>query len=64
MPEQIENRMVVDSQWEPLYKPFCRCEMCEAEIYEGSDYYDFDGDIVCENCEGEYVKENFRRCAG
>lgn len=55
--------MVVDSLWRTMHKPFCRCEMCEAEIYEGNDYYDFEGDIVCEDCQREYVKEHYRRCA-
>lgn len=64
MPEQIENRMVVDSEWRPLHKPFCRCDMCEMDIYEGNDYYNFDGDIICDDCHEDYVKEHFRRRAG
>ena len=63
MPEQIENRMVVDSQWQPMYKPFCRCDVCGNDIHYGNDYYDFDGDIVCEDCERDYVREHFRRYA-
>lgn len=63
MPERIENRMVVDEQWQPLYKPLCRCDECDGDIYEGDYYFDFDGDVVCENCESDYVKERFRRCA-
>lgn len=63
MPEQIENRMVVDSQWQPLYKPLCRCDECGGDIYEWDYYFDFYGDVVCENCESDYVKEQFRRCA-
>ena len=62
MPEQIENRMVVDSQWQPMYKPVCRCDECGGEIYEGNYFYDFDGDIVCEDCKWDYVNEHFRRC--
>lgn len=63
MPEMIENRMVVESAWHPMAKPFCQCDFCGEDIYEGEDFYDFDGDIVCENCERDYVKEHFRRCA-
>lgn len=63
MPEQIENRMVVDSQWQPLHRPLCRCDECGGDIYEGDYYFDFDGDAVCENCVSDYVKERFRRCA-
>lgn len=64
MPEQIENRMTVESEWQPIYKPVFRCGECEGDIYEGNYFYDFDGDIVCENCYGSYVKKHFRRCAG
>ena len=63
MPEQIENRMVVDEQWQPMYRPLCRCEECGGDIYEGDYYFDFDGDVICENCVRDYVKERFRRCA-
>lgn len=63
MPEQIENRMVVDSVWTPMHRPVCYCGECEVGIYEGTDYYDFDGDIVCEDCHRDYIKEHFRRCA-
>lgn len=63
MPEQIENRMVVNSLWRPAYKPYCRCGECGGEIYSGSEFYDFDGDIVCEDCQRDYVKEHFRRYA-
>ena len=62
MPEQIENRIVVGSEWQPMYKPVCRCGECGCDIYEGNYFYDFDGDIVCEDCEREYVIEHFRRC--
>lgn len=61
MPEQIENRMV--AEWRPVYKPFCRCDVCSGDIYEGNYYFDFDGDIVCEDCERDYVREHFRKTA-
>lgn len=60
--KQIENRMVVDSEW-PSPKVFCHCDFCGRDIYEGSYYFNFDGDIVCEDCEREYINEHFRRCA-
>lgn len=61
--EAVENRMVVDSQWQPLYKSLCRCGECDGDIYEGDYYFDFRGDVVCENCVSDYIKERFRRCA-
>ena len=42
MPEQIENLMVNDAAWRPIYKPFCRCMECGGDIYEGNYYFDFD----------------------
>lgn len=38
-----------------------RCCMCGAAIYEGDDFYDFFGDIVCGECEFDYVLKNFHR---
>ena len=61
MPYQVENHMVFG--WTRKRDVFCRCERCSNEIYRGEYYYDFDGDIVCEDCEPQYVKEHFRRCA-
>ena len=60
---RIENRMVVDAEWVPRYMPVCRCGECERDIYPGEEYFDFDGDIVCEDCERDYVRKNYRRCA-
>lgn len=62
MPDMIENRMVVDSEWERQYKVVARCYKCESEIYQGEYFFDIGGDIVCENCIRDYVKQNFRRC--
>lgn len=61
MPYQIENRMVVDTQWKSPYKVVARCSECESEIYEGEYFFDFNGDCVCESCKDSYIKENFRR---
>lgn len=58
---QIENQMVVSSTAYPYFRPRARCVDCEADIYEGDYYYDFDGDTVCEGCVRDYVRSNFRR---
>lgn len=63
MPERIENRMVVNSQWDPVCKPVFRCEECGGAIYAEDDYYDFNGDIICEDCASRYMKEHFRQTA-
>jgi len=63
--EVIENRMVVGSHCYPMRKVRLRCSYldCEREIYEGDNYYDFDGEAVCEGCVHDYVRERYRRCA-
>ena len=63
MPEMIENRMVVDSEWEYSGKPVHQCQICSSNIYSGDDFYNFNGDIVCDSCGWEYVRENFRQTA-
>lgn len=60
----VENRMVVDSEWETEYRVFARCCECKDEIIaDGSIYYDFDGDIVCRCCKDEYVDFHFMKLA-
>ena len=34
----------------PMEEPFCQCEKCNGPIYAGDLYWDFDGNIVCDNC--------------
>lgn len=43
-------------------KPFAVCQVCGETIYYDDDYFDFDDDIVCENCTDEYISI-FKRTA-
>lgn len=42
---------------------YIRCDICnekialEDDVYYGDTYYDFFGDIVCDDCILEYIKE-------
>lgn len=36
------------------------CECCGNPIQD-EDVYDFDGDLICEECLLDYVRENFRK---
>lgn len=63
MGNNIENKMVVDSQWEPAGKAVCQCEYCGSNIYPGDSYYNFNGDVICDGCAWEYVRDNFRQTA-
>ena len=39
------------------------CCVCGENIYIGLDaYYNFEGNIVCEECERDYTREHYRRC--
>lgn len=58
----IENRMLIDSEY-PEIEPYCQCDMCGEPIYDGEDYWDINGDIVCEDCLLEYM-QCFKRTAG
>ena len=57
--EDFDRKM--DSQQQE-FKIFSECDICSSEICIGEDYYNFDGEIVCNNCIHEYVEE-FRRIA-
>ncbi len=58
---QIENRMVVDSEFRHHAKPQGLCSDCDKELFDGYTYYNVFGKIMCENCFDSYVKEEFRR---
>ena len=58
--ERIENRMVVDSEWPSFRKRFSQCCECDRDIYEGEDLFNFGGDMVCEDCERDYVRSHFK----
>lgn len=60
--EQIENRMVVDSEW-PEPKPVLYCNDCGSGIIADDYYYDIDGDVICDSCIDDYIRLHFRRCA-
>lgn len=47
----------------PKYSVYCRCDECGGDIYYGNEYWNYDGDIVCEDCEPDYRKKHFRRYA-
>lgn len=55
MYQQIENRMAVDEEWpdEELQIVYY-CSDCGEPIYEGDDYYEIAGDIICEKCIDNY----------
>lgn len=45
---------------EPKAKIVEQCDFCGGNIYEGEEYYDFNGEIRCEFCVDEYV-EHYRK---
>lgn len=46
----LENGWVGTEDRDSEGEVLCRCEWCGEKIYEGEEYYDFDGDKVCESC--------------
>ena len=59
--EQIENRIVVGAEWNPMDKSVKKCDSCEGGLFEGDEYFDIDGYCICQNCISDYLKTNYRR---
>jgi hypothetical protein len=49
-----------DARLERLRRAAPRCCVCREHITCGG-FYDFDGDIVCEDCVDDYIHEYFWR---
>lgn len=72
MPEQIENRMVVDSQWEDMEKEiplweqvFKKCD-CGRDIMMNEEYWNINGVTYCQDCIKEHIEDylsEFRKVA-
>ena len=55
----IENRMVVDSEWEwneGKREVMHECENCGAEIYEEDEYFEINGECYCPDCIKEFKR--------
>lgn len=61
---RIENRMVVDSEWERNDYAKCHCDLCENSIYEDDLAYRIDNMIICDDCLKDYMKDNYRYRVG
>lgn len=66
MAEQIENRMVVDSEWPARERKYVTCTRCGCHIYQEdeSDYaddcYEIDGEYYCDDCIADAARDIFR----
>lgn len=58
MPKQIENRMLIGSEWENSISPIpsVRCD-CGNEIKAGETYWKIDGSIYCKECIQEHIED-------
>lgn len=56
--EQIENRMVVNSEWDDN-PDYIRCEKCSCKIHKGDYFYSFRGTDICEDCAPKYIEEHY-----
>ena len=41
-----------------------KCIRCDCNILDGYDYYDFDGNLVCDDCMISYCYEHYRKERG
>ena len=44
-------------------KVYSECDFCGGEIYIGQEYYNFEGNILCEQCFDEMQLDEKRECA-
>ena len=51
---KMKSRAEIDANWDEFGCPVC--DFCHGPVGEG--YYDMAGDIVCEECISEYLREN------
>ena len=51
----IENERIKNDPMEQ--KPKYYCNNCTFEIYSGDKYYDFEGQILCEECFDEKLEQ-------
>ena len=54
----IENRMVIDSEWEwkEKHEVVHECSNCECEICEEDEYYEINGECYCPDCIKEFKR--------
>ena len=63
----IDNRMVIDSEWEDIEKnatPVFSCDECGEGVFPGEVYYKIDGDCICEECLKVYMNRHYAVKAG
>ena len=56
MPESIENRMVSESRAADFF-PHIVCNDCGCSIFDGDNFYEIEGAVLCEECARAWLKE-------
>ena len=59
------DALELEKQKNDLYEEenaYSECDICGNEIYEGQEYYNFNGDIYCEQCFDEMQSDEKREC--
>ena len=63
---QIENRMVIETEWPTKERKYVTCARCGCKIYQedetdyGDDCYEIDGEYYCDDCIAEAARDIFR----
>ena len=54
------ERLKLDPQETKVYS---ECDICGSEIYVGQEYYNFEGNILCEQCFDEFQEYKKKECS-
>ena len=60
------DALALEKQKNEMYEeiePYFTCDKCGADIYEGQEYYNFEGDTLCEQCFDEIQEIEKRECS-
>lgn len=56
MYKQVENRMLIDSEWNDQPEKYTTCDSCGEDINLGDYFYQIGNLNICEDCIDKYKK--------
>ena len=59
IPDYTEQHAEYEARLERSLRKYPRCSRCKESIVD-DEFYNFDGDYVCEDCLDDYISVNFK----